>query len=95
MREQLMDKIGDGLNNPLTLDWTTFTWQRGYLLHTVTASQIERPYLIAELYYDDSDYEYIILLLNRIANPFDMRPGMEIRIPIFEDVNDFILENKK
>jgi hypothetical protein len=88
-------KEGVTLYDPLTLDCSSFSWINGYYPHKVTKVEISKPYLISYAYYGTVDYEDLILLLNNVTNPFEMVPGKELRIPKLEDLQSFILTNKK
>lgn len=82
--------------NPTTINWGEFLWGSGFYEHVVTKREIYRPYLIAEKYFSgNTSYEDVILLLNNIDNPFDLKSGVKIRIPMKEDIDLFIRENKK
>lgn len=92
--EIMMKDVDHTIRNPRTIDWSKFDWASGYIIHTVNSTDILKPYLISFKYYDDVDYEDIILLLNKIDNPFDLRPGAQLRIPNRDDIDNFIVENR-
>ena len=50
-------------------------------VHVVSSIEAYRPDLIAEKYYGDSRYAWIILSANRLSLPFALEPGMKILIP--------------
>lgn len=81
--------------DPMSVDFTKFTWINGYYLHKITASEIIRPYMISYAYYGTIIYEDEILLLNKVDDPFSLVIGKELRIPKIEDLKDFILKNRK
>ena len=83
------------INNTNSIDWCKYEWTNGYLPHTITEAEIYRPYLLALKYFDDIEYEDIILILNNISNIFELRPGVQIRIPRVEDVDKFLADNAK
>jgi len=72
-----------------SIDWLKFFWGN-YSIHTLSADEIYRFYLVAEKYYDDSNYEDILLLLNNIHSIFELRAGTEIKIPAKRDVDIFL-----
>ena len=94
-----MDKIGD--INDITyydsrsIDWNKFTFPNGYYIHILTSIDILKPYMISYKYFKTTAYEEFILSANHIGNIFDLRAGIEIRVPKLEDIKSFILENKK
>lgn len=49
------------------------------LEHIVTAG--DRLELIANQYYGDPDYWWVVALSNRILDPFSLVPGQRLRIP--------------
>jgi len=82
------------IRNSRSINWSKFTWKSGYHSHILTEQEIYKPYLIAYKYYGEVEYEDIILLLNNIEHIFDCRPGIKLRIPKINDIDDFLLENK-
>lgn len=82
--------------NPTTVDWTKFLWAGGFYNHVITKIEIYRPYLISEKYFGGNIYyEDIILLLNKIDNPFDLKSGIKLKIPMKKDIDNFIREYKR
>ena len=98
MRENIYKKFqtsdGTWVYDPNSVDFSKFNWDNGYIKHYITPSEIAKPYLISFYYFGSIDYEDIILLVNNIANIFDVAPGMEIKIPNVTDVKNFILYNR-
>jgi hypothetical protein len=86
---------GDVIRDSTSINWKNFQWTNGYYIHKISKREMQRPYLIAASYYGDVEYEDIILLLNNIEDPFEMVPESEIYIPKLEDINQFILDNRK
>lgn len=99
MRYDLMNKIGDDNDitfyDPRSIDWNKFTFPNGYYKHILTSVDILKPYMISYKYFKTIAYEDFILLSNHIGNIFDLRAGIEIKIPKIEDIRTFLLENKK
>ena len=98
MRENIYKKFqtsdGTWIYDPNSVDFSKFKWDNGYIKHYITTAEIAKPYLISFYYFGSIDYEDIILLVNNIANIFDVAPGMEIKIPDVRDVKKFILLNR-
>lgn len=78
--------------NPSTVDWSTYKWEMGYTEYEVDEQDILKPYIISVLHYGTVEYEDIILLLNNIPNPFEMRVGLILRIPDLEEFKQFMLK---
>ena len=74
------------------IDWTKYDWSAGFVEHTMTDEDIMKPYLISERYYETTQYEDILLLLNNIEDVFALRPGVKIRIPDQDTLDNFILQ---
>ena len=89
---QVADGTGTWIYDPTSVDFSQFQWTNGYIKHYITPLEISKPYLISYSYYGAIDYEDIILLVNNIANIFDVVPGMEIKIPNATDIKNFILK---
>ena len=99
MREKVQD-ILDSTDNIIIRDstsiaWEDFKWTNGYYKHKISKPEIERPYLISQLYYGIVDYWDIILLLNNVEDIFEVVPYSELYIPKLEDIKQFILDNRK
>ena len=83
------------IKDPTSVDWKSFEWTNGYYIHRITKLEIMKPYLISFAYYNTLEYEDLILLLNNIADPFEMITESEIYLPKIEDIKTFILKNRK
>jgi len=79
----------------LSIDWNKFIFPSGYLKHIITTFEVYKFYMISYKYYRTTLYEDFLLKCNKIANPFDLRSGIEIKIPYLQDIKTFLLENKK
>jgi hypothetical protein len=99
MRHKVMTIMDSNNNvilyNPTSIDWNLFTYPGGYYKHTISATEVIKPYLIAEAYYGEVEYEDVILLLNKIEYIWDVVPETEIKLPKKEDIDAFILANIK
>ncbi len=78
-----------------SIDWNTFTWENGYFKHILKQEEVLKFYMVSYQYYDTVEYEDVILLLNNIANSFDLVRGSIIKIPKKKDIDDFITGNLK
>lgn len=76
-----------------SVNWSAFEFKNGFIRHFISADETLKPYLISSLYYSTVDYEDEILMINGISDPFDLIPGVEIRIPDINDLKQFILDN--
>jgi len=99
MRYKLLKKItsenGIDIYSPSSVEWHKFNFANGFKKHIVTQDEIYKPYLISYRYYNSVNYDDIILLVNNTDDIFKFEPGIEIKIPYLEDIEKFILENKK
>lgn len=99
MRENLYTQFEteDGvlIFDSTSVDWSKFEWTNGYIKHFISTEEIAKPYLISYYYYGSIIYEDIILLINNIANIFDVVPDSEIKIPTVADIKTFILKYRK
>lgn len=78
----------------LAVQWSSFNFSQGFKVHTVTAVEIEKPYLISYAEFNDTKYEDLIFLINGIADPHAMIPGQKLKIPYPEDIKRFFAANK-
>jgi hypothetical protein len=98
-----MDTLEEGSSNihnitvydSTTIKWSTFPWANGFYKHAITSVELIKPYLISWAYYGDVSWEYVLLLLNNIADIEDVPVGTIINIPKLQDLKDFLLANKK
>jgi hypothetical protein len=99
MRYLVQNKIqslnGVDIYDPTSIDWTSYDWTTGFFVHTITKFEILKPYLISYLYYNTTDYEDVILLLNNIDDIFELPVGTQIKVPILDNLKTFILNNRK
>lgn len=99
MRELVYNVLQDDSNVTIydsrSLNWSTFKFSSKFKRHTLTKDEILRPYLVSANYYGTIDYEDILLILNNIEDIFDVIAGTEIIIPDKQEIDDFILANKK
>jgi hypothetical protein len=96
MRENLYKQFqtddGTYIYDSTSVDWSKFEWTNGYIKHFISTEEISKPYLISYAYYGSINYEDIILLINNIANIFEVVPNMEIKIPNIIDIKNFMLK---
>ena len=83
------------IRDSTSVKWKDFVWSNGYYKHKIAKVEIERPYLISQIYYGTSDYWDIILLVNGIEDVFEIIPLSEIFIPKLEDIKQFIALNRQ
>ena len=58
----------------------------GSYYHQVTEADQHRPDLISDDYYDTTDYYWIVLFANNILDPFDLKIGTVLRLPLKETI---------
>jgi hypothetical protein len=83
------------VTDPTSVDWNSFTYPNGYNEHTITKKDVYTPYNISNVWYKTTIYEDLILLLNGVDDIFSLSAGQKLRIPILEDLEEFILEQKE
>ncbi len=98
MRYDFLKQIGGSegveIHNLTDTNWTEFKFYNGFIPHTVTDEEIIRPDLISHEHFNTSYYLDIILLINNIKNPFELKIGMMLKIPKYIDIKTFISEYK-
>jgi hypothetical protein len=82
------------ITDPTSVNWNEFPFTNGYNEHTINKSDIYTPYNISYKWYGTTVYEDIILLINQVDDVFSLSPGKKLRIPILQDLKDWILEQK-
>ena len=90
--KQFQTSDGTYIYDSTSVSWSKFDWANGYIKHYIASDEIAKPYLISYAYYGTIDYEDVLLLINNIANIFEVVPGMEIKIPFITDIKNFILK---
>ena len=91
-----MDDTGSvTIYDPNSIDWSTYNWSTGYYKHYVSEIDIIKFYNIPFYYYNNIEYEDIILLLNGIENAWDLYPGAMIKVPKLSELDNFIVNNIK
>lgn len=99
MRYKLQTIIDDTgtvtIYDPNSIDWSIYNWTTGYYKHYVSEMDIIKFYNIPFYYYNNVDYEDILLLLNGIENPWDLYPGVVIKVPKLDELDNFIVNNIK
>lgn len=83
------------LSNILSIQWGSFTFPNGYRTHRLSQADIEKPWLISFLHYGTIVYEDFIWLVNNIVDPLELKPDTELKIPVEDDIKDFILQNRR
>jgi hypothetical protein len=86
---------GEIIRDSTSISWKNFPWTNGFFKHKISKTEIEKPYLISYIYYGSVEYWDIILLVNNIEDVFEIVPFSELFIPKFEDIQQFILNNRK
>ena len=98
MRYILLKKVvlenGIEIYNPTSVKWTKFEFKQGFKTHILSQVDILKPYMISYAYFGTVDYDDLLLLINGIDDIFELTPGVEIKIPYIQDIQDFILANK-
>jgi hypothetical protein len=99
MRDQIQSVLTTvnttSITDPTSVDWNSFTAKNEVTKHSVSIFEVQRPYLISDLYYGDIIYTDILMLINRIDNPFKLKEGAELIIPDLEDLQNFVLLQKQ
>jgi len=63
-----------------------------YILHVVDKLEEYKPYLITEKYGLEKDYWEILLRVNKVTNPFNIKEGRVLIIPKIEELNNYTNE---
>lgn len=78
-----------------SINWAKFKFKQGYQIYNLNFADVDRFYLVTEKFYNNLFNEDLLLLINRIADPTDLKIGQQILIPNIDDINDFIAEQLK
>lgn len=73
-------------------NWTGYNFTLNTFEHTLNASECDRFYLVSQLYYASTEYSDILFLINGLTDPFSLKPGTKIIIPILDDI--ILIKNK-
>ena len=66
--------------------WTEYNYTLNPVEHTLTASECDRFYLVSQLYYATVEYSDILFLINGLTDPFSLKPGIKLTIPVLDDI---------
>ena len=66
--------------------WTGFNYTLNTIEHTLTASECDRFYLVSQRYYASVEFADILFLINGLTDPFSLKPGIKLTIPVFDDI---------
>ena len=99
-RYKLTDKVVDGFVSPGRTRYGVWKVPRislaGHSRYLVKASDLMRPDLIAFSVYGKSTYWWVIMYVNKIANPFvDLSAGLVLKIPRLEAVTSALSDSPK
>lgn len=90
------DKNSDiNLYDLTSINWNKFKFVNGYRVYNLTFADVDRFYLVTQKFYNNLLNEDLLLLINRIADPTDLKIGQQILIPDINDVNNFLEEQLK
>lgn len=73
-------------------DWNEFQFKRGFKTYKLSKEDVNKFYMVCKNEYDNMFIEDLIYYVNKIDDPTELEEGMEIILPKFEDINDFINE---
>ena len=86
---------GVEIYDPFSFDTSDFQWKEGYTIHIVNQWDVFKPYRISRLYYGTVEYTNIILTLNNIGDPFELKPGFKMYVPNITELRQYLLTKKK
>lgn len=99
MRQQFLTK--DSVQNEIqlydlaSLDWSKFTFKRGFIPHYLTQAEVDRAWTVSYAFFGTTEFEDFIWLVNNIVNPFELVPGQMLKIPDRLDIDDFVVESSQ
>lgn len=76
--------------NLRSVDWREFEFTNGYIPHRLSSQEVDKFYLVTKQYLGELFNEDLILLINGIADPTDLKVGQVIKIPKAEDLDAFL-----
>jgi len=77
------------LHNFFEVNWSDFSFPSGYTFHYVSKIESDKPYLIASLYFNDPFMIEEILLINKVPDFLQLKPGTQLKIPVLADLEEF------
>ena len=78
----------------LSMDWSTFIFKENVTNYMISKEDLKAPYRIAYHFYNNTDLQDIIFLLNNIGDILSTPEGTIIKIPSFSEIKDFIYNNR-
>lgn len=90
LNKELATSTGVDLYNLTKINWRKFNPLNPIRYHYVSSDELDRPYLISYKEYSSVDYEDLILMVNKIIDPFSLFIGQKLQIPKLQDILDFI-----
>ena len=90
----IKDSTGNNYPDVLTCGISDFNVNSGYLYYTLLETDINRFDLLMNFFYNTTDYDDIILMLNGVYKN-DLQVGDIIIIPNLDNINSFFERNKK
>jgi hypothetical protein len=91
----LTELDGEPIQDPTSVNWRSFNYPNGFKTHYIEIDETLRPYRVSERFYDTPEYIDMILFINNIDDPINIVPGTELKIPLLNDLLEFILETKR
>lgn len=92
---ETVNSVNVEIYDPMSLDFSDFPWKNGWQEYQVQESDIRKFYRVSANFYGTYDYEHILLLLNNIADPWEMTPGTIIYIPDLAELKSYLLKKRK
>lgn len=89
------NELNVDIYDPFSFDTSDFQWREGFEKHIVTEWDIFKPYRISRLFYGTIEYTDILLLLNNVSDPFELKPGFVIYVPNLNELRQYLLSKKK
>lgn len=83
--EYLNDQVYNLLDKTFELPKKGFSFN----IYVVSKDYVARPDMISYDVYNDTRYADIICKVNGISNPFELNEGMELIIPVVNDIHKF------
>lgn len=69
------------------IPWQSFPYETGYRIHHVTDNEKLRTWSISQLWYNTTDYDDVIFLINNIQDVWNIPDGYELKIPAKQELD--------
>mgnify|MGYP006449688921 CR=1 FL=1 len=98
MRYQLYERV-DTIDEDIevfdlfSVDWSNFSFDNGFKRYRINEQETIKTYMISYNNYGTTKYDDILLLINNVSDPTDLKANSVFYIPRKGDIQKFIERN--